>query len=228
MSRYARQIILPQVGPAGQKRLAAARVLVVGAGGLGAPALPLLAGAGVGRITIVDGDVVSLSNLHRQTLFTQADCDRPKAEVAASRCRAINPEITVDVVTEALTPATAPERVAGADLVLDCADSYAVSYMLSDLCHAAGVPLISASCLGLGGYAGGFCGSAPSLRAVFPDAPDSRCKLRNRGRAGPRGRHDRRDAGADVPGRAAGAEPVSAWAGGAVRRREVPHDGFPF
>ncbi len=185
MSRYARQTILPEVGESGQRRLAGARVLVVGAGGLGAPVLPLLSGAGVGRITIVDGDVVSLSNLHRQTLFTEADCDRPKAHVAADRCRAINPEITVEAVPERLTPATAPELVHGADLVLDCADSYAVSYMLSDQCLAEGVPLISASALGLAGYVGGFCGGAPSLRALFPDAPDSGASCASAGVLGP-------------------------------------------
>ncbi|SDI24063.1 HesA/MoeB/ThiF family protein [Alloyangia pacifica] len=185
MNRYARQTALPEVGERGQRRLAAARVLVVGAGGLGAPVLPLLAGAGVGRITIVDGDVVSLSNLHRQTLFTQADCDQPKAQVAAERCRAINPGIDVDAVPDRLTPATAPGPVSSADLVLDCADSYAVSYMLSDLCLAAGVPLITASALGLGGYVAGVCGGAPSLRAVFPDAPENGASCATAGVLGP-------------------------------------------
>lgn len=185
MSRYARQTILPEVGESGQRRLSAARVLVVGAGGLGAPVLPLLAGAGVGQITIVDGDVVSLSNLHRQTLFTEADCDRPKAQVAAERCRAINPEITIESVPDVLTPATAPELVRHADLVLDCADSYAVSYLLSDLCLAEGLPLISASALGLGGYVGGFCGGAPSLRALFPEAPGNGASCATAGVLGP-------------------------------------------
>ncbi|MBE9640341.1 HesA/MoeB/ThiF family protein [Salipiger mangrovisoli] len=185
MNRYARQMILPEVGAPGQHRLAGARVLVVGAGGLGAPVLPLLAGAGVGRITIVDGDVVSLSNLHRQTLFTAADCDRPKAQVAGERCRAINPEIAIEALPHRLTPATAPEMVADADLVLDCADSYAVSYLLSDLCLAEGVPLVSASALGLGGYVGGFCGGAPSLRALFPESPDSGASCATAGVLGP-------------------------------------------
>jgi molybdopterin/thiamine biosynthesis adenylyltransferase len=185
MSRYARQMMLPEVGAAGQARLSTARVLVVGAGGLAAPVLPLLAGAGIGHITLIDGDVVSLSNLHRQTLFQETDCGRPKAEVAAQRCSALNSEIEIVAVAHALTPANAPLVLADVDLVLDCADSYAVSYLLSDLCHAQKTPLISASVLGSGGYVGGFCGGAPSLRAVFPDAPDNGASCETAGVYGP-------------------------------------------
>ncbi|MEJ8562924.1 HesA/MoeB/ThiF family protein [Yoonia sp. GPGPB17] len=185
MNRYARQIILPEVNVQGQRRLATARVLVIGAGGLAAPALPLLAGAGVGHIMLVDGDTVSLSNLHRQTLFTEAGCGRPKAEIAAMRCTDINSEIAVDTAVQNLTPTNAPDLVQQADLVLDCADSYAVSYILSDLCLAKGKPLISAAVLGLSGYVGGFCGGAPSLRAVFPQAPDSGASCATAGVLGP-------------------------------------------
>ncbi|WP_170755473.1 HesA/MoeB/ThiF family protein [Ruegeria lacuscaerulensis] len=185
MSRYARQTILPEVGAEGQARLSAAHVLVVGAGGLAAPVLPLLAGAGVGRITVMDGDTVDLSNLHRQTLFTQADCGRPKADVAAERCRSLNEEIYVEALKQALTNENAPNMVAQADVILDCADSYAASYILSDTCLAQGKPLISASVLGLSGYVGGFCGGAPSLRAVFPDAPDSGASCATAGVLGP-------------------------------------------
>lgn len=185
MSRYDRQMILPEVGPHGQARLAAAHVLVVGAGGLAAPVLPLLAGAGVGRITLVDDDTVALSNLHRQSLFTESSCGQPKAQVAAQRCRVLNADCEVTPLVQRLTPANAPGLVAGADLVLDCADSYAVSYMLSDLCLGLGVPLISGSALGMSGYAGGFCGGAPSLRAVFPQAPDSGASCETAGVLGP-------------------------------------------
>ncbi len=124
MSRYARQMILPEVGLAGQSRLAAARILVVGAGGLAAPVLPLLAGAGVGHITLIDGDEVTLSNLHRQTLFAEADCGHMKVDVAAKRCRALNSEITVETVARRLTPANAPDLLANVDLM--SADSAAV------------------------------------------------------------------------------------------------------
>ncbi|MCA2009583.1 HesA/MoeB/ThiF family protein [Tritonibacter mobilis] len=185
MSRYARQMILPEVGLAGQSRLAAARILVVGAGGLAAPVLPLLAGAGVGHITMIDGDEVTLSNLHRQALFAETDCGHMKVDVAAKRCRALNSEIIVETVAQRLTPANASALLANVDLVLDCADSYAVSYLLSDLCYANDIPLISASVLGLGGYVGGFCGGAPSLRAVFPEAPDSGASCETAGVLGP-------------------------------------------
>ncbi|WP_164661448.1 thiazole biosynthesis adenylyltransferase ThiF [Tropicibacter sp. Alg240-R139] len=185
MSRYARQMILPQVGTQGQVRLSRARVLVVGCGGLAAPVLPLLAGAGVGHLLLLDADVVALSNLHRQTLFTEADCDVSKAEVAAGRCRALNSGITVEARKQALTPENVVDLVAEADLVLDCADSYAASYTLSDACLKQGKPLISASVLGLGAYVGGFCGGAPSLRAIFPDAPDSGASCATAGVLGP-------------------------------------------
>lgn len=185
MSRYARQTLLPEVGAEGQARLSLARVLVVGAGGLAAPVLPLLAGAGIGRITIVDGDTVDLSNLHRQTLFAESDCGQPKAEIAADRCRALNGEIEVVGQKTVLTSENAPELVAQADVILDCADSYAASYILSDTCLAQDKPLISASVLGLSGYVGGFCGGAPSLRALFPDAPDSGASCATAGVLGP-------------------------------------------
>ncbi len=185
MSRYARQMILPEVGAQGQAALSAAHVLVIGAGGLAASALPLLAGAGVGRITIVDGDTVELSNLHRQTMFTEADQGQPKAEVAAERCQAINGEIMVEAVVAKLTPANAPKLLDGVTLVMDCADSYAVSYTLSDLCLAQNIPLITGSALALSGYAAGVCGGAPSLRALFPEAPESGASCATSGVMGP-------------------------------------------
>ena len=185
MSRYARQMILPEVGAQGQARLAGARVLVIGAGGLAAPALPVLAGAGIGHLTLVDADVVDRSNLHRQTLFSEADIGLPKAEVAAARCRALNSEIRIEALVARLTPANAAGLIEQADLVLDCADSYAASYTLSDACLTQNTPLISASVLGTGGYVGGFCGGAPSLRALFSEAPDSGASCATAGVLGP-------------------------------------------
>ncbi|MDX6750662.1 HesA/MoeB/ThiF family protein [Geminicoccaceae bacterium 1502E] len=185
MSRYARQMVLPEVGERGQARLARASVLVVGAGGLGVPVLQYLAGAGVGRITLVDGDRVEETNLHRQPLYRMDQIGRPKVEAAAESLAALNPEVTVTALADWLDPLNAPGLTAAADLVLDCADTFAVSLTLSDSCMAAGRPLVSASALGLTGYAGGFCGPAPSLRAVFPDLPERAATCATAGVLGP-------------------------------------------
>ncbi|MBS0520398.1 MAG: HesA/MoeB/ThiF family protein [Proteobacteria bacterium] len=167
--RYARQTILGEVGTAGQAKLAAASVLVVGAGGLGCPVLQYLAGAGVGRLTIVDHDTVEETNLHRQPLYGMADIGAPKAKAAQAVLQRFNPDVAVDAVVERLTPQNVERLVAGADIVVDAADSFAVTYMLSDTCHAKAKPLVSASVIGLTGYVGAFCGGGPSYRAVFPD-----------------------------------------------------------
>ncbi|MDO6521707.1 HesA/MoeB/ThiF family protein [Shimia thalassica] len=185
MTRYVRQLQLPDVGDDGQARIARARVLVVGAGGLGSPVLLYLAGAGVGHLTILDPDHVEESNLHRQPMFRMSDIGRAKALAAAEAIRALNPEVMVDAQTCALTPANAPRVVEDADVVIDAADSFAVSYYLSDACLAARTPLISASALGQTGYVGGFCGGAPSLRAVFPDLPQSGATCATAGVLGP-------------------------------------------
>jgi molybdopterin/thiamine biosynthesis adenylyltransferase/rhodanese-related sulfurtransferase len=167
--RYARQMVLPEVGSSGQARLAKASVLVVGAGGLGCPVLQYLAGAGVGRLVVVDHDSVEETNLHRQPLYTMADLGQLKTSAACAALNRFNPEVCVEAVPERLTPQNAAPLVAGADLVIDAADSFAVSYILSDACHAAAKPLVSASVIGTTGYAGAFCGGGPSYRAVFPD-----------------------------------------------------------
>lgn len=184
MNRYARQMILPEIGAKGQARIKAAHVLVVGAGGLGVPVVQYLVAAGVGRITLVDPDLVEDTNLHRQPIYGPY-LGQPKVQAAAAFARTLNPQVTVTPLVAWLAPDNAPELVAEADLVLDCADSFAVSYILSDCCLAAGRPLISASVLGLSGYVGGFCGTAPSLRAVFPDLPDSVATCATSGVLGP-------------------------------------------
>ena len=169
--RYSRQIVLPEVGVVGQARLAGAAVAVVGAGGLGCAVLGYLAAAGVGRLTIVDHDRVEESNLHRQPLYRMGDLGRLKVEAARAALGALNPEVLVTALAERLTPANAAALVTAADIVVDAADSFAVTYVLSDACQRAGKALVSASVLGLAGYVGAFCGGAPSYRAVFPELP---------------------------------------------------------
>ena len=169
--RYARQTILPEVGPQGQTRLAGATVLVVGAGGLGCAALPYLAAAGVGRLTIVDHDKVEESNLHRQPLYRMSDIGQPKVQAARAALAAMNPATDIEAVYERLSSINAPRLVEEANVVIDAADSFAVTYLLSDTCQRARKPLVSASVLGLSGYVGVFCGGAPSYRAVFPELP---------------------------------------------------------
>ena len=170
-ARYLRQSVLPEVGEEGQARLAAARVLVVGAGGLGCAALPYLAAAGVGHLTLMDHDRVEESNLHRQPLYRMSDLGAPKVQAARAALLAMNPAISVTACNERLDPANVAERVGDAQVILDAADSLAVTYILSDACRHAQLPLVSASVLGLAGYVGVFCGGAPSYRAVFPDMP---------------------------------------------------------
>jgi sulfur-carrier protein adenylyltransferase/sulfurtransferase len=169
--RYARQTVLPEIGVEGQARLGAATVLVVGAGGLGCPVLQYLCAAGVGRLLIVDPDRVDESNLHRQPLYRMSDLGAPKAGAAAQALRHLNPQVAVEDFALKLTPANAARWVARADVIIDAADSLAVSYILSDECFPRGKPLVSASVLGLAGYVGAFCGGAPSYRALFPQMP---------------------------------------------------------
>jgi molybdopterin/thiamine biosynthesis adenylyltransferase len=186
MSRHARQMVLPEIGADGQARLAKARIVVVGAGGLGCPVLSYLAGAGVGTIKIVDADIVEESNLHRQPLYAMADIGQAKVEAARRALTAYNPEIEILAEIRRLEPANTASLCKDADIVIDAADSFAVTYTLSDHCLKSGQTFVSASVLGFAGYAGGFCGGrAPSVRAVFPDLPQSAASCATAGVSGP-------------------------------------------
>jgi|HigsolmetaAR201D_1030396.scaffolds.fasta_scaffold00071_21 molybdopterin/thiamine biosynthesis adenylyltransferase/molybdopterin synthase catalytic subunit/rhodanese-related sulfurtransferase len=142
---YSRQILLREVGEAGQAKLRSARVLVIGAGGLGVPVLTYLAGAGVGTIGIVDSDALDASNLHRQTLYSLADVGRPKAPLAAERLRALNPDVEVRAIVERFTAENAVRLLEDYDLVVECTDNFATKFLVNDAALAARKPAIFAS-----------------------------------------------------------------------------------
>ena len=151
LERYSRQLVMPEWSGAAQERLRDANAIVVGAGALGSPACLYLAAAGVGRIGVVDPDPVELSNLHRQPLHFTPDLTVPKAQNAAVKLRALNPEIHVEPYPARLDAMNGEAIVMGADVVLDCTDSFESRYAVNDACCAAGVPFVSAAVLGLTG-----------------------------------------------------------------------------
>ncbi|EHB02257.1 Adenylyltransferase and sulfurtransferase MOCS3 [Heterocephalus glaber] len=170
--RYSRQLVLPELGVHGQLRLAAASVLIVGCGGLGCPLAQYLAAAGVGRLGLVDYDVIELSNLARQVLHDEALAGQAKAFSAAASLRRLNSEVECVPYAQALTPATALDLVRRYDVVADCSDNVPTRYLVNDACVLAGRPLVSASALRFEGqitvyhYDGGAC-----YRCIFPQPP---------------------------------------------------------
>lgn len=173
LERYARHIVLREVGGPGQAALKRARVLVVGAGGLGAPVLMYLAAAGVGTLGVVDDDAVSLSNLQRQIIHATPDVGRPKVDSAAARIAALNPHVGVETHPVRITAANALDLIGGYDIVADGSDNFATRYLVSDACYLAKKPLVSAA-LGM------FDGSLTTIRAHETDAagrpnPTYRC-----------------------------------------------------
>lgn len=169
---YSRQVALREVGAAGQARLRAASVLVVGAGGLGVPVLQYLAGAGVGRLGIVDGDRLEPSNLHRQTWYALADCGREKATLAAERVHALNPEVRVEKHALRIDAGNAEGLVQGYDLVLDCSDNFSTKFLLNDVALRTRKPVLFASVYQYEGQLQLVAGDpdSPCLRCVWPEA----------------------------------------------------------
>ena len=172
LDRYARHIVLPQVGGVGQKRLIASRGALVGAGGIGSGALPALVGAGIGRITLIDDDAVSLSNLHRQPLFATRDVGAGKAALARRFAEARNPYVSVDAHAVKIDTANAAALLEGHDLVIDGTDNFAARLAVSDACVALGIPLISAAAQQFQGQLGLWRGQ-PCYRCFVGDAFDA-------------------------------------------------------
>ncbi len=171
--RYDRNLKVPEIGEAGQRRLLAARALVVGAGGLGSPVLFYMAAAGVGRIGIVEADRLDLSNLNRQVIHSCADLGRAKADSAAERVRALNPDCRVETFAERLSNESAGRLVAGWDVVLDCTDNFPSRLALSDACWRERAPLVSAAATRFSGLALTVLPEAgsPCYRCFVPEAP---------------------------------------------------------
>jgi len=170
VERYARHLVLREVGGPGQQRLKAAHVLIVGAGGLGAPASLYLAAAGVGQITLVDPDEADLSNLQRQVIYRPSDLGAPKVEAAAAQLAALNPHVKINPVRLALDSANAGALIAGADLVLDGTDDFATRFAVNAACVAHGKPLVSGAIGRWTGQVGVFKGQ-PCYRCLVPDIP---------------------------------------------------------
>ncbi|WP_291102827.1 MULTISPECIES: HesA/MoeB/ThiF family protein [unclassified Flavobacterium] len=169
-TRYARQIALPEIGDAGQQKLQNARVLVIGAGGLGCPVLQNMAATGVGFIGIVDGDVVEETNLHRQLLYTLKDCGNNKAAVAAKAILALNPDVVVTVFSEYFNQQNAFEIVQDYQIIVDCTDTIAVRYLINDVAVAKKIPVVYASIYKFEGQVSVFnYKNGSSYRCLFPE-----------------------------------------------------------
>lgn len=172
LDRYARHIILKEIGGRGQARLLAAHVVVVGAGGIGSPTIQYLAAAGIGRLTIIDDDHVDLSNLQRQTLFATSDIGTLKTSAAAGAVARLNPDVSVRRISQRITATNAANLLAGADVVLDGSDNFATRLAVADAALAARIPLVSAAI-------GQFDGQLAVFRGWEADKPCYRCFVGN-------------------------------------------------
>jgi molybdopterin-synthase adenylyltransferase len=186
VERYSRQLVLPEWTEQAQLALRDASVLVIGAGGLGAPVALHLAGAGVGRLGIADADAVELSNLHRQHLHFTPDVGVPKAESAAAKLRFLNPEIVVEPYQVRVGPENAAALVETQDLVVDCSDSFATRYAVNAACCAAGIPLVEGGVVGWSGLVMTIRpGASACYRCAFPAPPEDAPSCAEAGIAGP-------------------------------------------
>lgn len=170
VDRYARQLVLSEIGGPGQQALKRARVLIVGLGGVGAPAALYLAAAGVGTLGLIDHDAVALSNLQRQIIFTTADAERPKVEAGAAHLAALNPHVGVEPFIERLTPNNAHSIIARFDVVLDGTDDFETRFAVNAACVATKTPLVSGALGRWNGQVGVFAGQ-PCYQCLVPETP---------------------------------------------------------
>ena len=170
-NKYHRQTLLPEIGEEGQEKLRQARVLIVGVGGLGCPIALYLTTAGVGRLGLIDDDVVSLSNLHRQVLYNEADIGQPKVECAARHLQQKNSDIELTAYPIRLTKENAERLIRDYDIVVDGCDNHATRYLISDVCHQLQKPYVYAAIGAFQGQVGILCydHDAPTYRTLFPD-----------------------------------------------------------
>lgn len=172
LERYSRQLLMTEWSGEAQERLRGARAMVIGVGALGSPVATYLAAAGVGQLGLVDGDRVELSNLHRQPLHFTPDVGQPKAEVAAAKLTLLNPEVLVETYPVELTDQNSEAVVMGADVVIDCTDSFESRYLVNDACCAQGVGLVEAGVVAFEGLVlSARPGESACYRCVFPTAP---------------------------------------------------------
>ena len=169
--RYTRHLQLPGLGNAGQQTLKTARVLVVGCGGLGAPVSLYLAGAGIGHITLVDGDTVALSNLHRQVIYTEADVGQSKALASAARLRALNSDVNIEAIANPLTDSNVDALVSNSDLVLDCTDNVSARLLLNQSCIRHRKPWLFASVYQYSGQCALFLPGQACYQCLYPEPP---------------------------------------------------------
>ena len=168
-NRYNRQMMLPEIGEEGQRKIRAAKVLLVGVGGLGSPIATYLTGAGIGRIGIIDDDVVDITNLHRQVLYTEEEAGLPKVECAKRRLRALNSEVEIDAYHMRLTKDNAKELISRYDIVVDGIDNFATRYIVSDECQRQGKPYVYGAICGLEGQVAVLCKGHCTYRSLLPD-----------------------------------------------------------
>jgi adenylyltransferase/sulfurtransferase len=171
LRRYSRHLLIPEVGLGGQEKLARARVLVVGAGGLGSPVLQYLAAAGIGTLGIVDDDVVDITNLQRQVIYAEEDVGLPKAAVAARRVRALNRDVACEIVPERFEVPNARMLVRRFDVVVDATDTFGARYLINDACRLEAKPDVYGSIFRFEGQVSTFVPGGPCYRCLFPEPP---------------------------------------------------------